>query len=422
MIPGFLQNPLYQLLLWLLAPLWLWKTRSQDPKRWLERLASYPQSNLSEHPIWIHAASLGEAKAACMLMQALRDQGFQGHFVATTTTATGAEAINEGLQVGDCHLYAPYDLPLVVRSALKQIQPQMLIVMEVEIWPNLWKACHQRDIPIVLANARLSDSSAKRYRQLLSQLIGKTLGYAQLILAQSEAVKLRYQELGANEQALETAGNLKYSLEISEETRQQGEQLRALMGQDRPIWLAASTHEGEETIALDCQQHLLEHHPDALLVLVPRHPQRFQSVAELCQQSGLSFQRRSSDAQPVADSTQVYLADTMGELLALFCAVDLTWVAGSFTNVGGHNILEPAACDCPILVGPDMKNFATITEEFLEQQAMLQATSPTQLREYLQRLLKDTTLRQQLSRQAADLTTPYRDARQQQAKAIAHFL
>ncbi|MEH6625778.1 MAG: 3-deoxy-D-manno-octulosonic acid transferase [Motiliproteus sp.] len=416
------QSALYQTLLWLLTPVLLWKTRKQDPARWQERLARYNNIALPQQPIWIHAASLGEAKAACLLIQALRDQGYNGHFVATTTTATGANEISKALLTGDIHLYAPSDLGPVVKRALDQIQPILLLVMEVEIWPNLWSACSQRQIPICLANARLSERSLRRYQKLFAGLMTQTLARAARVLPENESVAARFQSLGVSSKAIQIAGNLKYSLQIPEQVRQQGQQLRQHLGADRPIWLAASTHEGEEEIALNCQQQILSQHPDALLVLVPRHPQRFDRAASLCQQHGLRSQRRSTDTTPVRPETQVYLADSLGELLPLYCAADMAWVAGSFCDVGGHNILEPAACLCPILVGPDMKNFLSICEEFIQQQALLQATTPEQLSQQLCQLIRNPEQGRSMSRTAAELTRPYQDASEVQARATLELL
>ncbi len=418
----YIQSALYQTLLWLLTPILLWKTRQQDPARWQERLARYQGKTLPEAPIWIHAASLGEAKAAALLISSLRDQGYDGGFVATTTTATGADEISKALLAGDIHLYAPSDLGPVVKRAIDQIRPTLLLVMEVEIWPNLWSTCSERQIPICLANARLSERSLKRYQKLLAALMAKTMARAALVLPENEIVAQRFRTLGVSSKAIQIAGNLKYSLQISAQVRQQGQQLRQYLGTDRPIWLAASTHEGEEEIALNCQQQIINQYPDALLVLVPRHPQRFDRVAELCLQSGLSHQRRSQDTSTVDSHTQVYLADTLGELLQLYCAADMAWVAGSFCDVGGHNILEPAACLCPILVGPDMKNFLSISEAFIQHQALLQANTPDQLGQQLSQLIANPEQRQRLSQTAAKLTQPYQDACKVQAQATIELM
>jgi len=384
----------YQWLLRLLAPALLLMGRKQDPARWQERLGRY-RGPLPDRPIWLHAASFGEAKAAGILIEALRQQGYQGAWVVTTTTRTGAEAIQAFLRPSDRHLYAPIDLQSCVRRALQQLAPRLLIVMEVEIWPNLWAECQRQGVPVVLANARLSESSLRKYLKFLPRLWSATLERADCILAQSEPIAARFQQLGVAAERIQISGNLKYSQALPSDISIKGAALRQQLGQGRPVWLAASTHDGEEAIALECHCALLHQYPSLLLVIVPRHPQRFEQVTELCQQSGLSVQRRSlaSDKQVSAD-TQLYVADTLGELLSFYAAVDLCWVAGSFVEVGGHNILEPAACGCPILVGPDMRNFETICQEFVAAQALVQVSTPTQLTERLQVLLSEPAQRQ----------------------------
>ncbi len=415
------QHLAYQLLLWLLAPLALWKGRQQEPSRWLERLGRYQNSPLPENPIWIHAASLGEAKAASMLISELRSAGCAGPFLVTSTTRTGADALTAALKDGDRHLYAPYDLRPVVRSLLRRTRPRLLVVMEVEIWPNIWAEARRQSVSIVLANARLSESSLKRYQRILPALWRDTLGYASLVLAQSELIAGRYRQLGVGSEQIRVSGNLKYSLAIDQAVRARGLQIREQLGASRTIWLAASTHEGEEAIALEIQKRLSREYPTALLVLVPRHPQRFDEAARLCAESGLVYQRRSSDGA-VTDDVQVYLADTLGELLALYCMADLAWVAGSFTDVGGHNILEPAACGCPVVVGPDMRNFADILQQFLEVDALIQVSTTEMLADSVRQLLNSGSQRDRLKEQALELAGRFQGTSAEQAKLILQQL
>ncbi|HEY5716869.1 MAG TPA: lipid IV(A) 3-deoxy-D-manno-octulosonic acid transferase [Motiliproteus sp.] len=421
-LPAALQLGLYGALIRLLLPLGLWLARKQDPTRWRERLGYYPP-NLPGQPIWIHAASVGEVKATALLIAALRKQGEHGPFVVTTTTRTGGETLRADLGGQVTHLYAPLDTPPAVRRALARIQPRLLLVMEVEIWPNLWKACSSRQIPIILANARLSERSLRRYQRQLPALWRNTLNRASAILAQTDAIAARYLELGVEPQRLQVGGNLKYSLSIDPTVQQQGHDLRRLLGNQRTLWLAASTHPGEEEIALACHRQLLEQQPELLLVLVPRHPQRFDAVAELCHSSGLPTQCRSQDpSASVNATTAVYLADTLGELLALFCAADLCWVAGSFSQVGGHHILEPAACGCAMVVGPDMANFAEVTQQFVAQQALQQVASPTELTAALQLLLNQPHARAAQAAAAQQLLHQLAGAAATQAYAICRLL
>ncbi|MEH6469986.1 MAG: 3-deoxy-D-manno-octulosonic acid transferase [Halopseudomonas sp.] len=408
----------YQWLLRLLAPALLVMGRKQDPARWQERLGRY-SGQLPEQPIWLHAASFGEVKAAATLIEAMRSQGYSGSWLVTTTTRTGAEVILPFLQAGDRHLYAPIDLRGTVKRALAQIQPRLLIVMEVEVWPNLWAECQRQGVPVVLANARLSDSSCKKYQKFLPQLWRATLQRADRILAQSETIAVRFAQLGVSAERLQVAGNLKYSQPLPEGLAAQGAALRQQLGAGRPMWLAASTHDGEETITLDCHLALLKHFPSLLLVIVPRHPQRFDNVAEQCQQSGLTVQRRSEAAdKPVLADTQVYLADSLGELLCFYAAVDLCWVAGSFVDVGGHNILEPAACGCPMVVGPDMRNFADAVEEFNAAAGLIQVDGPDAMSTALQQLLSSPEQARQMANRAEECLAPHRRSASLQAEAV----
>ena len=412
----------YQWLLKLAAPLLLRWANKQDPARAAERKAIY-NGALPERPIWLHAASFGEAKAAGTLIEAIREQGYDGAWLVTTTTQTGGEAIQSFLRDGDRHLYAPVDLKSVVERALDQIKPRLLIVMEVEIWPNLWAACQQREVPVVLANARLSESSLKTYLRYLPRLWRSTLNRAAQILAQSDAIADRYRQLGVADNKLQVVGNLKYSQPVPDDIDALGQRLRQQLGTERPVWLAASTHDSEEQIALDCHRELLRSHPDLLLVIVPRHPQRFNTVAQLCQQSGLNSQRRSSaQAQPVDAQTQVYLADTLGELLSFYAAADLCWVAGSFVDVGGHNILEPAGCDCPVVVGPDMRNFEEITQIYLAHKALVQVATEVELAQAIEQLMAQPQRREQLSASARQLCLEQSGSAMLQAEQIGQQL
>lgn len=417
-----LQSLAYQLLLRLLLPLFWLQGRKQDPQRWRERFGVYT-GVLPSRPIWLHAASYGEAKAAGLLIEAMREQGYQGAWLVTTTTRTGGDAIRPYLAATDCHRYAPFDLPGSIRRVLRQVQPRALVVMEVEIWPNLWRACQQSQIPIVLANARLSETSAKRYRQLLPGVWQSTLRRASLVLAQSAAIAQRFQSLGVATAQLQVCGNLKYTLRSDSAIAAAGQRLRLLLAGTRPLWLAASTHGGEEQLVINCHKALLEEYPELLLVIAPRHPQRFDEAWQLCADSGLHAVRRSGHAQaPLDDRVQLYLADTLGELLAFYAASDLCLVAGSFVKVGGHNVLEPAAYRCPIIVGPDMRNFADIVQEFSAQEAIMQALTPADLYPRIKQLLDDSRGALQQAARAQACLDLYQGAASQQAQRLTELL
>ncbi|MFT5721039.1 MAG: 3-deoxy-D-manno-octulosonic-acid transferase [Motiliproteus sp.] len=482
---ALLQSLAYQLLLRLLLPLFWLQGRKQDPQRWRERFgfgfgfgvgdsdgdsdsdsdsdgdavgdavgdgdecAGTQAGPRSSRPIWLHAASYGEAKAAALLIEAMRAQGYRGGWLVTTTTRTGGEAIAPYLKATDRHRYAPFDLPGAIRRVLTQVQPRALVVMEVEIWPNLWRACQQSGIPIVLANARLSATSAKRYRQLLPRVWQDTLGRASLVLAQSAAIARRFQDLGVAAEQIQVCGNLKYGFRSNAATLDAGRRLRLLLagqvlagqvlagqepagqeqGEGRPVWLAASTHASEEQWVIECHQALLKQYPELLLVIAPRHPGRFDAAWQLCADSGLHAVRRTvhtdghADAPaPLEASVQLYLADTLGELPAFYAACDLCLVAGSFVQVGGHNILEPAACLCPIIVGPDMRNFADMMQDFVAEGAVLQAQTVAELYPRIRQLLDDKPGALAQAGRARACLERYQDAASQQAKLLVSLV
>ncbi|MDN5850261.1 MAG: lipid IV(A) 3-deoxy-D-manno-octulosonic acid transferase [Nitrococcus sp.] len=325
-------------------------------RRWGERFALIPP--VSGRPIWIHAVSVGETLAAIPLIKRL----LEGHpgipIVITTTTPTGSERVRALLGEHVRHCYAPYDLPDVVARFIRRIEPRLVIIMETEIWPNLLAAARRRGIPVVLANARLSARSAARYRRVAC-LLRPALHTYHTIAAQSEADARRFRALGAPVERVQTSGNVKFDLEIGAGCIAAGRALRARLGPQRPVWIAASTHQGEESLVLEAHRGVRARAPQALLILAPRHPERFDAVAALCRQRGMKTACRSA-GDTVRSTTEVYLADTMGELRQLYAAADVAFVGGSLVPVGGHNVLEAAALGIPVLVGPHVFNCAEI--------------------------------------------------------------
>ena len=353
---------LYSLLMYLLLPAILlrlcWRARRAPgyARRWGERFGRAPQ--LPDPVVWIHAVSVGETLAAVPLIRRLLRDHPAVRLLVTTTTPTGSERVCA--QFGDkvAHCYAPYDLPHVLRRFLSRTQPALLIVMETELWPNLLHHCTRRNIPVLLANARLSKRSAAGYARIRA-LTAPMLASLTRVAAQTPADGERFQSLGLAASQLTVTGNIKFDLEIDADVRARatalGIQWRGPT--QRPIWLAASTHAGEDAPVLAAHRALLARHPDALLVLVPRHPERFEGVYALCRRAGLETVRHSSGQTPNAN-TQVLLGDTMGELLAFCGAADLVFVGGSLVPVGGHNLIEPAAWGKPVLSGSHLFNFA----------------------------------------------------------------
>ncbi|MGB6977455.1 MAG: lipid IV(A) 3-deoxy-D-manno-octulosonic acid transferase [Gammaproteobacteria bacterium] len=397
---------LYQIVLYLAAPFIvfrLWYRARQSPgygHRWWQRFGFAP---LLTHPavIWIHAASVGEVAAATPLVQALKQHYPDHQLLFTTTTATGAQRLKQLLADQVQHCYVPYDFPDAIKRFLQQVHPQMLIIMETELWPNLLHYAHRQHIPILLANARLSERSASGYRWFAS-LMRQMLQNITLIAAQTGADAARFLKLGANPAHIAVWGNLKFETRLPYDLMQRSLTLRKSFGAERPIWIAASTHPGEDELVLQAHKQIQQVLPNCLLILVPRHPERFDEVAQLCQQQGFRLARRSI-ANADAASSDVFLGDTLGELLLFYAASDVAFVAGSLIPQGGHNLLEPAAVGIPIVTGPHVFNFAAIAQLLFENNAAIQINDPTQLTQIVLQLLNNKTQREQLIQHAQQI-------------------
>ncbi|HAS8173835.1 TPA: 3-deoxy-D-manno-octulosonic acid transferase [Vibrio vulnificus] len=371
---------LYTLLLALAAPLLLfglYRSKPNKPKfgqRWKEHFGITPKLDGQNQPLWIHAVSVGESLAAIPLIKAIKEKTPDQVIVVTTTTSTGAEQI---AKLGNLveHSYMPIDFAFAVRGFLKAINPAKMLIIETELWPNTLATVHKANIPIIVVNARLSEKSQQNYAKVqpLFNLIHPCLSK---VLCQSQADADRFAQLGVPTNKLCVTGSIKFDIHISDEIKHQGAELRTLLGQQRPVWIAASTHKGEDEQVLDAHRQVLETHPNALLILVPRHPERFDSVFELCQTQGFETVRRTQ-ANTIADSTQVYLGDTMGEMLILLGAADVCFMGGSLVGdkVGGHNVLEPAALGVPVITGPSCYNFKEITIALEQAKGIIVAES-----------------------------------------------
>lgn len=365
----------YTLLLALASPFLLfglYKSKPNKPKfgqRWKEHFGITPKLETAERPIWIHAVSVGESIAAIPLIKELKKQNPTQPILVTTTTSTGAEQI---AKLGDLveHRYMPIDFGFAVKGFLKAIRPQQMLIIETELWPNTLNTVHNAGIPIIVVNARLSEKSCRNYAKvqplfdLLPPCIDK-------VLCQMESDAGRFERLGIEKNKLFVTGSIKFDIQISDDVKEKAKALRDALGLERPIWIAASTHKGEDEQVLEAHKKILESHPNALLILVPRHPERFEDVFELCQGQGFETARRTSQEE-VTISTQVYLGDTMGEMLILIGAADICFMGGSLIGdkVGGHNVLEPAALGVPVITGPSYYNFKEIVEDLIEKKAI----------------------------------------------------
>lgn len=378
----------YSLLLYLITPLiWLrllWRSRKQPEylQHLAERYGFYRQT-VPARLIWVHAVSVGETRAAQPLIEGLQARWPEHRILLTGMTPTGRDA---GQQVyGDkvIRAYLPYDYPGAVDRFFRHFSPAFGVIMETEIWPNLLAAGKRRKLPIFLANARLSARSARGYGRF-SALAGPAFSALTGVAAQTTGDAKRISELGAT--AVEVCGNVKFDVTPPADKLVLSHQWRTAIG-PRPVWLAASTREGEEPLVLEAWRKVAI--PDALLVLVPRHPQRFDEVAELLQQQGLRSVRRSV-AMPAAD-TQVWLGDSMGEMAAYFTLADLAFIGGSLLPLGGQNLIEAAACDCPVVVGPHTFNFKQATEDAIAAGAALRVDSPEMLAATVNRIFGQKT-------------------------------
>ncbi|MCF8085839.1 MAG: lipid IV(A) 3-deoxy-D-manno-octulosonic acid transferase [Desulfohalobiaceae bacterium] len=377
--------------------------------RWSERLGHAPFRS-EGRTIWVHAVSVGEVQAAIPLLKQLRQRHPEREILVTTTTPTGSQQLRD--QLGDSvrHCYAPYDFPFAVPRFLDAARPDLAVIMETEIWPNIFRECSRRDIPLFLANARISPSSFRRYRAIRGFLSG--LLREVTVLAQSRDDADRFTALGAPPERTHVCGNIKFDIQLPRELVDRGSQLGdRLSGGERLVWIGASTHQGEEEHLLRAHAALAQRCPGAVLLLVPRHPERFEHVAGLCRRHGFSLHRRSQGLFP-DQPCSVYLGDSMGELPLYYAASDIAFVGGSLVQTGGHNLLEPAALCRPILTGPHVFNFTRISELLLQRRGLLQLSDPGQLDESLCRLALDPELRADMGSRASEVVQENQGAAQ----------
>ncbi len=380
---------LYTLVLWLLLPYvafhLLWRARKQPEylSHINERFGHYTVA--SKRPIiWLHTVSVGETRAAANLVQQLQETYPQYQLLFTHTTPTGRAASEQLYGDGVLRVYLPYDYPFAVASFLQYFKPSLGILLETEIWFNLIHTCHVKNIPLLLLNARLSEKSAARYARFshLTQLGLKELS---AVAAQSESDAIRLKNLGANQVAV--MGNLKFDIEPPAAMLKLGAALRDGWGGNRKIFLAASTRMGEEVLLLQALQQI--HIPDMLTVIVPRHPQRFDEVANLLTQRNVRFQRRSENLQ-LDSGIQVLLGDSMGEMFAYYAACDVAFIGGSLLPYGGQNLIEACSVGRPVLIGPHTFNFKQATEQAVECGAAIRVQDAAELAQIVQNLFNHT--------------------------------
>ena len=378
-------------------------------KRWGQRFGFFTPSESSKETIWLHAVSVGETLAAVPLVKALQEKYPERRLLITCMTPTGSERITAAFGDSVDHSYAPYDTPDAVARFLQRVQPKMLIIMETELWPNTVAACYKRQIPVILANGRLSEKSARGYARV-SKLSGPMVAQLSAVAAQHEDDGGRFTALGLPAEKLHITGNIKFDLELNAQIRQSAEALRQQWGgaHQRPILLAASTHRGEDEIILQAFNLIKQSVNNALLVLVPRHPERFNQVGDLCLDTGYSLARRSNNDS--TDNADILLGDTMGELMTFFGACDIAFIGGSLVANGGHNMIEPAAWGKPTLSGLSVFNFAEVSRLLAEAGGLSLVEDAAVLAETVIELIQNPQQARQMGQSAQQVAEANRGA------------
>ena len=400
----------YSSLLYLISPLVLLRLylrAKKAPDYWqrkAERFGFFPPPPTGKPCIWVHSVSVGETIASAPMVKQLQRRYPDHQILVTTMTPTGSAQVRKIHGDSVHHVYACYDLPDAVQRFLHRANPVLAIVVDTELWPNTIAACHRRAIPVVVVNARLSERSAKGYGRF-SGLIRPMLKQITLVAAQNQDTARRFLDLGLPQEQLNVTGSIKFDLDVPATVIAAGKALRQRwqegMGSDIRILVAASTHEGEDQQVLDAFQAVLAGEPQARLLLVPRHPERFDRVHQLIVDNQLSVVRHSLGTVPTVD-TRVILGDTMGEMMTLFAAADIAFVGGSLVPTGGHNMLEPAAVSLPVLSGPYVFNFEEISQLLVRAGGLEIVPDSDALARATVRLLHNHNEYQQMSSKAGE--------------------
>ncbi|WGK81307.1 lipid IV(A) 3-deoxy-D-manno-octulosonic acid transferase [Vibrio aestuarianus] len=377
----------------------LLRKRTNKPhvgSRWKEYLGYSKAEPSWQDTIWVHAVSVGEVIAAKPLLVKLQQKYPQSTILVTTTTTTGAEQVRK-IAGNIAHRYMPLDVPCFVERFLKTVKPHKLIIMETELWPNTLRGVGKASIPTYVVNARLSEKSMRNY-QRFGALFRSMIPNVTKILCQYPSDLERFKQLGVEPHKLHVTGSIKYDITVEDDVVQLAHKTRTSLGAERPVWIAASTHQGEDETVIHAHKAILKRYPTALLIIVPRHPERFDRVHQLLLESEMTTVRRTS-SKIVTSDTQVYLGDTMGEMLTLIGASDICFMGGSLLGdkVGGHNFIEPAALQKPIISGPSYYNFSDVAESLLKNEALYIEKSAENIAQRIISLIVDTDKRHQVS-------------------------
>lgn len=416
---------IYNIIIYLIQPLvWirlLWRSRKAPAyrQRWAERYG-FCQGKIRPGGIMLHSVSVGETLASIPLVRVLRHRYPWLPITVTTMTPTSSEYVQLTFGNNVHHVYLPYDLLGAMKRFLDQANPKLVIVMETELWPNLIKALHRRHIPLVIANARLSSRSAAGYKKF-SGFIASIMRRITLIAVQNEEDGARFLELGLKETQLAVTGSLKFNISMPPELTVRALNLRRKWAPRRRVWIATSTHKGEERLLLQAHRQLLETFSDLLLILVPRHPERFPVVQEMTLKAGFRYTLRSSGEIP-SNNTQVVIGDTIGELILLYGIADLAFVGGSLVKRGGHNPLEAAAHAIPVLMGPHTFNFRDICSKLNKADGLITVIDVASLVREISTLLTDENYRLYYGRHAIKVVHQNQGALQQLLNLLEPYL
>ncbi len=416
---------LYSAVLYLLLPvtvyhlIWRGFRVRQYFQRWDERYAAYPQSR-GRPRVWLHAVSVGEVNVAAPVVNALRAQRPDIRWVITTITPTGSERVRA--LWGDAleHVYLPYDVPGSVGRFLRHFRPSLALILETELWPNMLFGCRDRGIPVYVLNARLSARSLRGYR-VLRPLIGRALRTVTCVAAQSQEDAARFVELGAGAEQVCALGNLKFDIAAPADLSAFVAAFRERVPAICPLWIAASTHDGEEAAVIEMHRQLRRQWPGLLLLWAPRHPERFAKVEMLARDQGWRVSTRRQQQWPGTED-DVFVIDTLGELMAFYACAQVAFVGGSLQPVGGHNLLEPAAVGTPSVSGPHLHNFAEISRRMREAGALVICEDAAAVCVALQRLLADADARVHMADAGYALVANGRGALQRTLQLIAPHL
>ena len=394
-----------------------WRARKQPEylQHIGERFGTFP-TKPNKPVIWLHAVSVGETRAALPLVELLQSHHPDHQILLTHMTPTGRATSEQLWGDGILRCYLPYDYPFAVRKFLKHFQPRVGMLLETEWWPNLISICHEQSIPLALINARLSQRSARGYARYPA-LAGDALAKLAVIAAQTSIDQDRLQSLFSGQVVV--MGNLKFDNDVPAAQIELGQKLRVQFGANRPVWLAASTRDGEEKRLLETLKKIRT--PNALAVIVPRHPQRFSEVAELLKANNIAFQRRSEDVQ-IAPATRVVLGDSMGEMFAYYAASDVAFIGGSLLPLGGQNLIEACAVGTPVLIGPHTYNFAEATDQAIAHGAAHRVADAAALAQEIDRLLADPAQRAMMANAGKSFTAAHRGASARAYELVSSLL